>query len=155
MNWNKRGLALIAVAAVAIAGVVWLARPSPIAVDLAPAARSAMEVTVDDEAKTRIRHVYTVSAPLAGKVMRAPREVGDQVTANETVVAVMQPSTPAFHDARTHEELSCEPRRRGRGHCSRGGGVPSHRSCSEVCPHGTEAGAASGGQWRDLAGGAR
>jgi HlyD family secretion protein len=105
MNWNKRRLGLIALAAVAIAGGVWLARPSPIAVDLAPAARSAMEVTVDDEAKTRIRHVYTVSAPLAGKVMRTPREVGDQVTANETVIAVMQPSTPAFHDARTHEDL--------------------------------------------------
>jgi HlyD family secretion protein len=105
MNRNKRRLGLIALGAVAIAGVVWLARPSPIAVDLALAARSAMEVTVDDEAKTRIRHVYTVSAPLAGRVMRTPREVGDRVTANETVVAVMQPSTPAFHDARTHEEL--------------------------------------------------
>lgn len=105
MNRNKSRLGLIALGAVAIAGVVWLARPSPIAVDLALAARSAMEVTVDDEAKTRIRHVYTVSAPLAGRVMRTPREVGDRVTANETVVAVMQPTTPAFHDARTHEEL--------------------------------------------------
>jgi len=64
-----------------------------------------MEVTVDDEAKTRVRHVYTVSAPIAGRVLRTPREVGDQVTADETVVAVMRPALPAFHDARTHEEL--------------------------------------------------
>ena len=66
-----------------------------------------MEVTVDDEGKTRVRHVYTVSAPIAGKVLRIspPRHVGDVVTADETVVAVMQPTVPSFHDARTHEEL--------------------------------------------------
>jgi HlyD family secretion protein len=64
-----------------------------------------MEITVDDEAKTRVRHVYTVSAPLAGKVLRTSRHVGDEVTANETVVAVMQPTVPGFHDIRTHEEL--------------------------------------------------
>jgi HlyD family secretion protein len=64
-----------------------------------------MEVTVDDEAKTRVRHIYTVSAPLAGKVLRSPRRVGDQVTADESVIAVMQPASPGFHDVRTHEEL--------------------------------------------------
>ncbi len=31
--------------------------------------------------------------------------VGDQVSANETVVAVMQPTTPSFIDARSREEL--------------------------------------------------
>jgi HlyD family secretion protein len=65
-----------------------------------------MEVTIDDEAKTRVRHVYVVSAPIAGKVLRIspPRHVGDQVAVDETM-AVMQPSVPSFHDARTHEEL--------------------------------------------------
>ncbi|WP_338283845.1 efflux RND transporter periplasmic adaptor subunit [Sinorhizobium sp. KGO-5] len=66
-----------------------------------------MEVTIDDEAKTRVRHVFTVSAPIAGRVLRIspPRHVGDQVIVDETVVAVMQPTVPSFHDARTHEEL--------------------------------------------------
>jgi len=66
-----------------------------------------MEVTVDDEAKTQVRHVYTVSAPIIGKVLRIspPRHVGDEVTLDDTVVAVMQPTTPSFHDARTHDEL--------------------------------------------------
>ena len=31
--------------------------------------------------------------------------MGDEVTADETVVAVMQPTQPAFHDVRSHEEL--------------------------------------------------
>ena len=48
----------------------WFAWPRPIAVDLATVAKGPMEVTVDDEAKTRVRHIYTVSAPIAGKVLR-------------------------------------------------------------------------------------
>src|SRR3972149_7941013 len=73
-----------------VAGLVWFAWPRPIAVDLATVVKGPMEVTIDDEAKTRVKHVYTVSAPVAGKVLRNPREVGDQVTADETVVGCMQ-----------------------------------------------------------------
>jgi HlyD family secretion protein len=77
-----------------IAGALaWFAWPRPIAVDLAP-------VTVGP-----VRHVYTVSAPVAGKVLRTPRHVGDEVIADETVVAAMEPQRPAFHDVRSHEEL--------------------------------------------------
>ncbi|MBY0512008.1 MAG: HlyD family efflux transporter periplasmic adaptor subunit [Rhodospirillaceae bacterium] len=104
MKWNKRLVGIFGAVAL-VAAAVWFFRPNPVGVDLATVARSSMEVTVDDEARTRIRQVYTVSAPLAGKVLRTPLQVGDQVTADETVVAVMQPSTPAFHDVRTHDEL--------------------------------------------------
>ncbi|HJU10390.1 MAG TPA: efflux RND transporter periplasmic adaptor subunit [Candidatus Binataceae bacterium] len=103
-KWIKRGnIALVATASAA-AGI-WFAWPQPVPVDIATVTRSTMEVTVDDEARTRVRHVYTVSAPLAGKVLRSPREVGDNVRADQTVVAIMQPASPAFHDPRTHEQL--------------------------------------------------
>jgi HlyD family secretion protein len=71
-----------------------------------------MEVTVDDEGKTRVRHVYTVSAPVAGKVLRISHPAGrhetslhvcDEVIAEETVVAVMQPTVPGFLDVRSRE----------------------------------------------------
>jgi HlyD family secretion protein len=74
-----------------------------------------MHVTVDDEGKTRVRHIYTVSAPIAGKVLRISHpddkhgmslHVGDQVKADETVVAIMQPTIPGFIDVRSREELS-------------------------------------------------
>ena len=101
----KRIAGLVAVG-FAIAGLIWFAWRQPIAVDIATVARGPMEVTVDDdEAKTQVKDVYTVSAPIAGKVLRNPKEVGDQVTANETVVAVMQPMRPSFLDVRTREEL--------------------------------------------------
>ena len=97
-----------------LAALTWFAWPRPIAVDLATVTKGPMEVTVDDEGKTRVRHIYTVSAPIAGKVLRIShpfgdhgisRHVGDLVTADETVVAVMQPMTPGFIDARSREEL--------------------------------------------------
>jgi HlyD family secretion protein len=112
-NWKRHagwGLALVLV----IAGLAWFAWPRPVAVDLAPVTKGPMEVTVDDEAKTRVRHVYTVSAPIAGKVLRISHplgehgvsiHVGDQVRAAETVVAIMQPTVPSFLDARSREEL--------------------------------------------------
>lgn len=105
-TWKKR-MAWALAAIVIVAALTWFAWPKPVPVDLADVARAPMEVTVDDEGKTRVRHVYTVSAPIAGKVLRIspPRHVGDAVTADETVVALMQPTAPSFHDARTHEEL--------------------------------------------------
>ena len=111
--WVKRGLWAIA-SGLAVLGLGWLAWPRPIPVDIATVAKGPMQVTVDDEGKTRVRHIYTVSAPIAGKVLRISNpdnkhgmslHVGDQVIANETVVAIMQPTIPTFIDVRSREEL--------------------------------------------------
>jgi HlyD family secretion protein len=112
-NWLKR-TGWIAGAILVLGGLIWFAWPRPVAVDLATATKGKMAVTVDDEGKTRVRHIYTVSAPIAGKVLRIShpsgdhgisRHVGDLVTADETVVAIMQPMTPGFIDSRSREEL--------------------------------------------------
>ena len=111
--WMKR-TAWSAAIGVGLAGLVWFAWPQPLLVDTAIVTKGPMEVTVDDDGKTEVRHVYTVSAPIAGKVMRISqpmgenpisRHVGDQVAANETVVAVMQPVTPGFVDFRSRQEI--------------------------------------------------
>jgi len=104
--WLKRTAQLL-VLAVVVAAIVWFAWPRPVPVDLATAATGPMAVTVDDEAKTRVRHVYTVSAPIAGRVLRIspPRHIGDQVIADETIIAIMQPPPPSFVDVRSREEL--------------------------------------------------
>lgn len=111
--WMKRA-GWVLVLGLGLAGVAWFAWPQPIAVDLAIVTKGPMEVTVDDEAKTNVRHIYTVYAPVAGKVLRishpsgnheVSRHVGDGVIANETVVAVMQPAPSSFIGARTRREL--------------------------------------------------
>src|SRR6516164_9386097 len=113
-KWVKRGM-WIASLATGLAAAAWLAWPQPIAVDLATVTTGPMEVTVNDDGKTHVRHIYTVSAPIAGKVLRIShplgeegpisRHVGDEVKANDTVVAVMQPATPSFVDFRSREEV--------------------------------------------------
>ncbi|WP_262266433.1 efflux RND transporter periplasmic adaptor subunit [Microvirga yunnanensis] len=111
--WLKRVAGTLILVGAA-AGIGWFTWPRPIPVDLARVTLGPMEVTVDDEARTRVRHVYTVSAPVAGKALRISHpagrhetslHVGDQVTAGETVVAVMQPTLPSFLDIRSREEL--------------------------------------------------
>lgn len=112
-NWLKRVGWLGAIGAATVA-VAWFAWPRPIPVDTAQAARGPMAVTVDEEARTRVRHVYTVSAPVAGKVLRISRpdghdgaslHVGDAVLEGRTIVAVMQPVSPGLLDVRSRAEL--------------------------------------------------
>jgi HlyD family secretion protein len=103
-SWLKRAATSLFLG-LAIAGALWFAWPRPFPVDLAPVVRGPMEVTVEDEGKTRVRHVYTVSAPITGRVLRTPRHVGDPVVADGTVVAVMQATAPGFLDLRSREEL--------------------------------------------------
>ena len=64
-----------------------------------------MQLTVDEEGINRIREVYIVSAPVAGKVERSPREVGDHVVAGVTPVAAIRSADPTMLDARTRLEL--------------------------------------------------
>jgi HlyD family secretion protein len=95
-----RAFLTLLIAAIAGAGA-WALWPKPVLVDTETIARGPLEVTVEDEGITRIREVYTVSAPTAGKMLRAPREVGDEVIADQTVVAVIEPTDPVFLDIRT------------------------------------------------------
>lgn len=114
--WTKRIIAIVILGLIA-AGLAWFAWPRPLAVDLATVKRGPIEVTADDDGKTHVRHVYTVSAPIAGKVLRISHptgeqgpslHVGDQVTANETVVALMQPTPPSFIDIRSRDQIQAE-----------------------------------------------
>ena len=87
------------------AGLVYAFWPRPIPVSIAQAERGPLMVTVDEEGQTRVKDVYTISAPIPGRVARFEGDVGDTVIAGKTVVAAIRPSEPAFHDVRTHTEL--------------------------------------------------
>jgi HlyD family secretion protein len=97
---GRRIIAALAGLGVAIL-VAWALWPQPVPVDMAAIATGPLEVTVEDEGITRIREVYTVSAPIGGKLLRSPREVGDNVVADETLVAAIEPTDPTFLDVRS------------------------------------------------------
>ncbi len=75
-------------------------RPRPVLVDVATVATGPMDVRVEEDGKTRIRERYVVSTPLTGRLLRITLEVGDLVTAGQTVLARMQPTDPDFLDPR-------------------------------------------------------
>jgi HlyD family secretion protein len=95
--WTPFALAL----AVALA---WLFRSAPVAVDLAAVERGPLAVSISDEGETRVRDVYSVSAPVPGRMRRVELDVGDEVVADRTVVARIEPSDPSFLDVRSAAE---------------------------------------------------
>lgn len=96
-RWLLVVLVVGAIAAVA----VW---PTPVPVDVRPATRGPLAVTVDDEGETRVRHRYVVSAPLTGRVLRSELEPGDAVVRDRTVVARIRAEAPALIDSRSRAE---------------------------------------------------
>ncbi|MFN3233256.1 MAG: efflux RND transporter periplasmic adaptor subunit [Alphaproteobacteria bacterium] len=75
--------------------------PEPLPVDTGEVTRGALEVTVTAEGRTRIRDIFTISAPVNGRVLRVTLDPGDPVNAGETVVAIFEPVEPDFLDERT------------------------------------------------------
>jgi HlyD family secretion protein len=92
--------------ALVAATLVWLFRPQPVAVDLAVIERGALHVTVSDDGETRVKDVFVVSAPVPGLMRRIELEAGDGVVADETVVARIEPTDPAFLDRRSSAEAT-------------------------------------------------
>jgi HlyD family secretion protein len=99
LTWKR--IIVAAIVLLGLAAAAWALRPQPVPVDIAVIGSGPLEVTVEDEAITRIRDVYTVSAPVGGKTQRSPRRVGDSVKAGETILAVIEPGDPGFLDIRT------------------------------------------------------
>lgn len=100
----RRGLTVVFAGALLAAGLTYAFWPQPVPVDLAAISRGPLVVTVDEEARTRVKEIYVLSAPLAGRLMRIDRHVGDIVIAGETVIANIQPTAPAFLDLRSQSQ---------------------------------------------------
>jgi HlyD family secretion protein len=103
-KWIKRVLLAVA-AAVAIGGLAWAMREQPALVDVAAITLAPMQVGILEEGTTRVKQVYTVSAPIAGYLARISLRAGDHVAAGKTVIARIYPLDPPLIDRRTQAEL--------------------------------------------------
>ena len=83
----------------------WAFRPSAVPADFATVERGSLQVTVNEEGRTRVRDRYVVSAPVPGRMGRIELEPGDRVIARKTLLAQFQPSDPALLDVRTRAEV--------------------------------------------------
>lgn len=96
--------------ALLLAYLVYAFRPQPVPVDFAEVTRGRLTVTVDEEGETRVRDVFELSAPVAGRVRRIEIEVGDEVVAGETVLAEIEPVDPTLLDVRSETEAQAAVR---------------------------------------------
>ncbi len=78
--------------------------PQSVPVDIGLVDRGELVVRVTDEGETRVKDIYTVSAPLEGRLLRVEAEVGDHVQAYNTVLVAIEPSSPRFLDIRTRAQ---------------------------------------------------
>lgn len=103
-NLKFRTLFWLVAALVLAALLVFAFRPRPVLVDLGEISRGPLTVAVRDEARTRVRDVYGVSAPVSGRLLRVGNRAGERVEAG-AVIAVIQPGPAVFVDERSRQEI--------------------------------------------------
>ncbi len=96
------------VSALFIAGLAFAFWPRAVLVDLAIVERQTLKVTVSETADTRVHDVYTLSAPINGRLRRIEYEVGDSVEAGVSVLADIEPVDAAFLDPRSEAQAQAE-----------------------------------------------
>lgn len=92
-------------AALVMLGLAFSFWPRAVAVDVAEVAAGPMMTAIRDDGITRVREVYVISAPVAGKLLRVDAHAGDFIEARKTVVATIEPADPSFLDARSRRQM--------------------------------------------------
>lgn len=87
MPLRQRILLLLLLTLAALA-ILWAFLPRPVPVETAKVSRGPLQVTVEEEGKTRLRDRFVVSAPVSGYVRRVDLEVGDPVKRGQVVAGI-------------------------------------------------------------------
>ena len=109
----KRILKIAMVVLIVGALAIWAFGPSAVPADFADVTRGTLQVTVNEEGRTRVRDRFVVSAPLPGRMKRIDLDPGDPVVAGKTVLAQFEPSAPTLLDVRTRAELEARSKAAG------------------------------------------
>jgi len=102
MKWRSRIGIGVLIAAVVIAVMLGF-RPAPVSVDVVPVSRGPMQVSIEEEGKTRVIDRYLVSAPVAAYARRIELKVGGAVHKGQTLVQ-LEPLPSAVLDPRSQAE---------------------------------------------------
>ncbi len=108
-TWLRR-LLLLAACLLIAAGIGYGLWPKPLPVETATIERGPLTVSVLEEGKTRIRHRYVVSPPVAGYLHRVDHRAGARIEAGETVLAVVEAEPAGFLDPRARAQAEARLR---------------------------------------------
>jgi HlyD family secretion protein len=106
-SWARWVLAALGLG-IAIALVVALL-PKPVPVDVERVGRGPMQVTVEEDGRTRVRDRYEIAAPLAGTLLRVTARAGDSVRRGEALGRIVPLPAPLL-DVRTRIEAEARVR---------------------------------------------
>lgn len=106
---RKTLLTTVAAALAAAALLAWAFRPQAVEVETAAAATGRFEQVIEEDGRTRFHDRYTVSSPVASRVLRIELHEGDPVKAGQAV-ALLLPVMPAVLDERSVREAQARHR---------------------------------------------
>ena len=102
-TWIRR-IALGLVVLLLVAGAVMAFQPKPVLVDLAAAERGPLEVTIDEDGRTRVMDHYVVSAPVSGNLARIELRAGDKVKTGDILARIEAIEAPLM-DSHSRDEV--------------------------------------------------
>lgn len=99
----RRKLSVIIIILVAVLATLYGFIPKAVDVDLVDVSRGPLQVTIEEEGRTRLKERFVISAPISGYMRRVVAKVGDPVQKGETVV-VLEPLRSQSLDPRSRAE---------------------------------------------------
>ncbi|MFO7666672.1 MAG: HlyD family efflux transporter periplasmic adaptor subunit [Desulfobacterales bacterium] len=99
----RRKLSVIIIILVAVLATLYGFIPKAVDVDLVDVSRGPLQVTIEEEGRTRLKERFVISAPTSGYMRRIVTKVGDQVKKGEVVV-VLEPLRSQSLDPRSRAE---------------------------------------------------
>ena len=108
LRWRRR-IVVSAVVVVLAAGLAYGFYPAPLELDVAPATRGPLRVTIEQEGRTRVVDRYVLAAPVAGYARRIRFDAGSAIEAGATV-AELEPLRAPAPDARSRAEAEARVR---------------------------------------------
>jgi HlyD family secretion protein len=100
---NRRTLFVIILLLVIVGAMVYGFYPRTTGADVVSVVRGPLQVTVEEEGRTRLKDRFVLSAPVSGYMRRIEAKVGDTVRRGQVVVILEPLSSPQL-DPRSREE---------------------------------------------------
>lgn len=105
---RKRFILWTLISALVVIGLLFTFWPRSLAVDIVAVTPGPMALMVGDEGETRVVDIFTVFAPITGRLRRIEAEPGDAVVAHETIIAEIEPTASDLLDPRSEAEATAQ-----------------------------------------------
>ncbi len=104
---SKKTLMISALVAGILVIVIWSLRPQAVPADIIQAERATLTVSVREQARTRVKDRFDISAPITGFAPRLDWEAGDCISTGQVLVE-LYPTPSSVLDPRGRESAQAE-----------------------------------------------